>query len=77
MQAKVVERKYRHDDWMEEQKRNLFLQKVNDLAEGVGSPTNASMNVSQAQQDPNWRQKPTSLLDTIKLDSEKREEEEK
>ena len=37
MQSKEVERRYRHDDWMEEQKRNLFIHKVSDLAQATNS----------------------------------------
>ena len=44
LQTKEVERRYRHDDWMEEQKRNLFLTKVNDLA--GQNPGAHSMNTS-------------------------------
>ena len=50
MQSKEVERRFKHDDWMEEQKRNLFIHKVADLANQVdksGAGIN-SQDVSQA-----------------------------
>ena len=46
MQTKEVERRHRHDEWMEEQKRNLFAHKVADLAAGNESHIDASLITS-------------------------------
>lgn len=71
LQTKEVERRYRHEDWMEEQKRNLFLTKVNDLASPGGT-----LNTSADIKDINWQLKPTTLLNTVKLDVEENDKEE-
>jgi len=71
MQTKEVERRFRHDDWMEEQKRDLFRHKIQDLATG---PTKESLNTSDIIRgtplDVNWQVKPTTLLDSVQLDVE-------
>ena len=60
---------------MEEQKRDLFRHKVNDLA---ASPSKESLNTSEILQsaplDVDWRLKPTTLLDSVQLDMERNKE---
>ena len=46
MQTREVERRFKHDEWMEEQKRNLFAHKVADLAAGANPTVDKSVITS-------------------------------
>ena len=70
MQSKEVERRFRHDDWMEEQKRNLFLHKVSDLAAATNQQQSASRSRVTSPNQNDFQTKPTTLLDSVKLDVE-------
>ena len=66
MQARDAERKQRHDDWMDDQKRALYQHKVADMAGQVGRvpPSERSAEMVDANTMP---VKPTTLLNSVSL----------
>ena len=72
MQSKEAERRFKHEDWMEEQKRNLFNHKVSDLANQASQPTAPSVDnsVLTAPLDVDWKLKPTTLLNSVVLNAD-------